>query len=477
MLPLLNSQSSVPLFDQIYTFFKQSIIDGTLVKGSKLTSIRKLSKSLEVSNNTVIAAYQQLIDEGYLINLPRKGIFVADLEPQEIYPVTRSPQINLAQPNSSIPLFEEKPRTTYAYNLNQAAIDQESFPMKDWRKCVNWALDNPCLQYGDYFGDHKLKQAISHYLFHSRGVKSKPEQIIIGSGTISLMSLLATLFKNKTPKKAIQTIAFEEPGYQSSRQVWLDYGYEVLPVKVDSQEGIRLDLLAPMNPELVYLTPSHQYPLGCIMPVANRLQILQWAQEKDCYLIEDDYDSEFRFKGKPIPALQALDTHERVIYSGTFSKAFLPALRMAYLVLPQHLLPYLEDLLHLGQNVSVNMQRAMTIFMKEGFWDRHLRKMRKIYKHKYEHTIRCLEDVFQGKVSLTYHYAGLNVLLKVNTELTEQALINKTKQADIWVMGKSDSWLLPENVPSEPHLFFGFGMLSTDQITQAVQKLYKVWFE
>lgn len=151
MLPLLNSQSSVPLFDQIYTFFKQSIIDGTLVKGSKLTSIRKLSKSLEVSNNTVIAAYQQLIDEGYLINLPRKGIFVADLEPQEIYPVTRSPQINLAQPNSSIPLFEEKPRTTYAYNLNQAAIDQESFPMKDWRKCVNWALDNPCLQYSYNF--------------------------------------------------------------------------------------------------------------------------------------------------------------------------------------------------------------------------------------------------------------------------------------------------------------------------------------
>lgn len=476
MLPLVNPQSSTPLFDQIYSFFKQSIIEGSLTKDARLPSIRKLSQSLEVSNNTVIAAYQQLTDEGYLVNVLRKGLFVANLDTQKIYSAHSAKVVEIP-PVKKPKVLKEKPRADYSLNLNQAAIDEASFPMKEWRKCINWALDKPSLQYGAYFGEPGLKKELANYLFQSRGVKTQPEQIVIGSGTISLMGLVATLFKNKTGNKTPRQIAFEEPGYQSSRQVWIDYDYDILPVEVAPKTGIRLDLLAPLHPDLVYLTPSHQYPLGCIMPVAHRLQILQWANDKDCYLIEDDYDSEFRFRGKPIPALQALDTNERVIYSGTFSKAFLPALRLAYIVLPPHLLPYLENLKHLGQNASNNMQRAMTIFMQEGYWDRHLRKMRKIYKHKYEHTISYFEEVFNNKVALSYHYAGLNVLIKVNTSWSEQELVQKAKQADLWIIGKADSWFLADNVPAAPHLFFGFGMLSIAQITEAIDKLYKAWFD
>ncbi|WP_299463386.1 PLP-dependent aminotransferase family protein [uncultured Microscilla sp.] len=472
MLPLINPQSPTPLFDQIYSFFKQSIIDGSMAKGAKLPSIRQLSRSLGVSNNTVIAAYQQLNDEGYLVNIPRKGLFVANLKTEEVYPKGEPTIVRLTLPQ----VLTDKPRAEYAFNLNQAAIDEASFPMKEWRKCINWALDKPSLQYGGYFGEPTLKKTLATYLFQSRGVKAQPEQIVIGSGTIQLMGLLATLFKNRAKGKGVRQIAFEEPGYQSSRQIWLDYGYQALPIKVNEQTGIRLDLLAPHQPDLVYLTPSHQYPLGCIMPVAHRLQVLQWAQEKHSYLIEDDYDSEFRFKGKPIPALQALDTHERVIYSGTFSKAFLPALRLAYIVLPPHLLLYLQDLQHLGQSASINMQRAMAIFMQEGYWDRHLRKMRKVYRQKYEYTVGYIQEVFQKKITLTYHYAGLNVLMKVHSNNGEQILVDKARQANVWLMGKSDSWLLPSNIPDTPHLSFGFGKLTLEQIKEAVDALYKAWF-
>lgn len=474
MLPLIDTQSITPLFDQIYSFFKQSIIDGSLTKNTRLPSIRQLSQSLGVSNNTVIAAYQQLNDEGYLVNIPRKGLFVANLDTQEVYPRGTN-QLPKTAPLPLPPVLTDKPRIEYTLNLNQAAIDEASFPMKEWRKCVNWALDKPILQYGGYFGEPVLKRQLAHYLFQSRGVKTQPEQIVIGSGTIQLMGLLATLFKNKSNSR--QQIVFEEPGYQSSRQIWLDYGYEVLPVEVNKQTGIRLDQLTKLQPNLVYLTPSHQYPLGCIMPVAQRLQILQWAQEKNNYLIEDDYDSEFRFKGKPIPALQALDNHERVIYSGTFSKAFLPALRLAYIVLPPHLLPHLQHLQHLGQSTSINMQRAMAIFIEEGYWDRHLRKMRKIYRQKYEHTIDYLREVFRDKVTLSNHYAGLNVLMQVHTNDSETTLVTKAKQANVWIVGKSDSWLQPARVPTTPYILFGFGKLSLEQITEAVETLYKAWFD
>jgi len=472
MLPLLNPDSPTPLFDQIYGFFKQSIIDGTLRFNTQLPSIRQLAKSLEVSNNTVIAAYQQLTDEGYLMNVPRKGLFVADLDTQEI-----NPQEKGQETPKFAPPKKEKPRAHYAFNLNQAGIDETNFPIKAWRKCINWALDKPFLQYGAYFGESTLKKALTSYLFKSRGVKTQPEQIVVGAGTIQLMGLLATLFKNRMPEKPVKQVAFEEPGYQASRQVWLDYGYQVIPVKVDPLEGIRLDALEALHPDLVYLTPSHQFPLGGIMPVAHRLQILQWAKERNCYLIEDDYDSEFRFRGKPIPALQALDTHERVIYAGTFSKAFLPSLRLAYLVLPPHLLPYLKDLQHLGQSTSVNMQRAMAIFMEEGYWDKHLRKMRKVYKHKFEQALETIQQIMGNKVAVTTQASGLSVLVKVNTDLSEEILVQKAKEADIWLKGKSDAWFMPENLPPHPHIAFGFGAVPNDQITEVVKKLHQVWFE
>ncbi len=472
MLPLLNPDSSTPLFDQVYRFFKQSIIDGTLEFNTQLPSIRQLAKSLAVSNNTVIMAYQQLTDEGYLINMPRKGLFVANLDTQEINPPEKAPVLPLLAKHQ-----DTKPRAEYAFNLNQAGIDEASFPIKAWRKCINWSLDKPFLQYGAYFGEPSLKKALARYLFQSRGVKTQPEQIVIGAGTIQLMALLATLFKNKMPEKPKKQIAFEEPGYQASRQLWLDYDYQIQPVNVDPLTGIRLNELKSLWPDLIYLTPSHQFPLGGIMPVTHRLQILQWAKERDCYLIEDDYDSEFRFRGKPIPALQALDTHERVIYAGTFSKAFLPSLRLAYLVLPPHLLPHLNALQHLGQSTSVNMQRAMAIFMEEGYWGKHLRKMRKVYKHKFEQTLASLDQIMGDKIEVTTQASGLSVLIKVKTKLSEQILVQRAREADIWLKGKRDTWFMPQNLPPWPHIAFGYGTLPIDQIAKVVKKLHQVWFE
>ncbi len=460
MIPLLDPNSKEPIFAQIYRFFKEAILQNKIQKGTYLPSIRKLARDLGVSNNTIISAYQQLADEGYVQNKDRKGVVVKELD-SGIW------LMKDAREEKIIGKKEESPEILF--DLGSARIDEKAFPMKEWRKVIQMSLDKNQYQYADYFGESSLKNALCKYLYASRGVISTSEQVIIGAGTNFLISFLPLILQRKNLK-----VIFEDPGYDEIRKTLSNAGCFIMPIEVN-EHGIDVGRLQDLEGDLLYLTPSHQYPTGVLMPVQNRIKALQWAEKTDCYIIEDDYDSEFRYKGQPIPALQALDNQERVIYLGTFSKAFMPSLRMAYMVLPKKLLPLLDGLRYMGQTVPYFTQRAMAILLEDGLWEKHLRKMRTIYGRKYYESIEQLKIVFGEKITFRQNDSGLNIMIEIDTESSEEELIKKAFEKGILIKGTSQCRYIENHTNHRPALLFGFGNLEESRILEAMNLLKYVW--
>ncbi|MFZ6009953.1 MAG: PLP-dependent aminotransferase family protein [Bacteroidota bacterium] len=455
MLPAVDKKSGKPLTRQVYEFFQSAIIEGQLSKGDRLPSIRLLAKDLAVSNNTIISAYQQMVDEGYVENHLKKGFYVAALDPS-IVPSVR-PASKKLKP-------ADQPKIKF--DLRHANVDEANFPLKEWRKMQQLALNKFSYQYSDYFGEQSLKEQLCHYLYRSRGVVAEPKQVVIGAGVNTMMNILALLFRD-TRKR----IVVEEPGYYEIRKVFAAADYKLIPTPVNSS-GLRLDKLRSVKTDLVYITPSHQYPTGAIMPVSNRLNLLRWAHDTGTFIIEDDYDSEFRHRGNPIPSLQGMDKGHRVIYVSTFSKALTPALRMAYMVLPLELTDKLNDVTIFSQTVPGFVQRATALFMEHGYWDQHLRKMRKIYQQKYYASLAALEKVFGNSISLTPSHAGLSILFHVENRLSDTMMIQKALRQGILINSDRLSWTAPV---ARPGIFFGFGKLDTEKIEEAVAQLKKSW--
>ena len=318
----LNPKSKTPLYEQIYEFIKEEIQNNVIQSGERLPSTRALSKHLVVSRSTVELAYEQLLSEGYVEAIPCKGYFVAKIE--GIYQLQKRPEIKVEPISSGV--------TEYAYDFTPNGVDLNSFPYNVWRK-----LSKECLiddkaemfRLGNPQGEYGLRNAISSYLHQARGIHCHPDQIIIGAGSDYLLMLLTTVIGNG------HKVALENPTYGQAYRLFERLSYKVCTVDMD-QSGMRIDELEKSGADIAFVMPSHQYPLGCVMPIQRRMELLKWAQEKEeRFIIEDDYDSEFRYKGKPIPALQGYDRSGKVIYIGTFSKSIAPAIRMSYLVLPE----------------------------------------------------------------------------------------------------------------------------------------------
>ncbi|MED3561531.1 PLP-dependent aminotransferase family protein, partial [Bacillus xiapuensis] len=322
--PNLETHCDEPLYFQLYNYIKKEIKTGKLPANTKLPSKRKLSTYLQISQNTIEAAYGQLLAEGYIEAKPRSGYFVCELE-QANFTVKRDVQF-----------IEEKKykEQFFSFDFTYAGVDSGSFPFGLYRKITNEVLrieNKQVLLLGHPQGDFGLRETIAKYLFESRGVHCSPSQIIIGSGTPYLLNLLFKLLKGSK-------FAVENPGYHRGIFIHGQNIEDVEMIPLD-QGGIILSHLEQSRANVVCVTPSHQFPCGMIMPISRRMQLLSWAEkEENRFIIEDDYDSEFRYIGKPIPALQGLDKYEKVIYMSTFSKSLLPSLRVAYIVLPTTLL-------------------------------------------------------------------------------------------------------------------------------------------
>lgn len=455
----LDQNSRVPLYIQLYDFIKKEIQSGRLESNSKLPSKRKLSKHLEISQNTIESAYEQLITEGYIISKPKRGYYVSELQG-----VINISQINDKDDNKKVV------KKKYKYEFFSSRVDLESFPYATWRK-INKDIINEenknLLQIGHSQGDRNLREAISNYLRFSRGVNSSADNIVIGAGTEYLVQVLINILGSD------KSYGMEEPGYYKIRKILNTHKIEANPINIDGQ-GISIENLNNSNVDIIHITPSHQFPTGAIMPISRRMQLLSWANEKsNRYIIEDDYDSEFRFEGKPIPALQSLDTMEKVIYLGTFSKCFAPSIRIGYMVLPNELIKiYRKNFSFLTCTVSRIDQQSLFRFMEDGYFERHLNKMRNIYKKKRELLVALIKKYLKGTEIIGTN-SGLHLLLKVNNGMPEEQLIEKADKKEIKILGLSNSY---SNMKINTSVvFLGYASLTNKEIEEAVILLKEAW--
>ncbi|WP_114167121.1 PLP-dependent aminotransferase family protein [Exiguobacterium sp. TNDT2] len=452
----LEVDSSVPLYEQLYLHIRQAIVDDTLTTGTKLPSKRKLGEFLDVSQTTVELAYAQLLAEGYIESLPRKGFYVL---PQEELYVRRGSSV-----------IEPLPvKKTYEFDLYPSQIDTTAFPFERWRRHLKQVVSeehHDLLSLGSVQGDFVLRQEIATYLYHSRGVHCSPEQIVVGSGTEQLLPQLLELLPDTT------TFGIEDPGYPLTRQLFAHQRRTFIPIPVD-ESGVRVDMVEQASIDALYVTPAHQFPTGTILSVSRRQRLLNWASERQTYVIEDDYDSEFRYSGKPIPSLQSMDQNERVVYLSTFSKSLMPSLRIGYMVLPPPLLNrYRERYRHFTCSVPRFEQHTLAEFMATGDFEKHLNRMRKTYRRKLEIIIAAFKP-YEPIVSITGASAGLHVVLSVQTTKSNEELKRLAEAANIRINAMTDYRI--NSSDTVPQLLFGFAALSEEVLPAAVSALMSCW--
>ena len=459
----LKEDSRFPMYRQIYDHIKNEIQKGKMKAGEKLPSSRILAKNLCISRSTVDMAYDQLLAEGYIESVPCKGYYVCQME--GIYFDRKKkefPEVNSGQKPSD---------TVYRWDFALNGIAPGGFPHNIWRKLSREVLSqegDSLFQLGDPCGEPGIRQAVAEYLHSARGVDCDPGQIIIGAGNDYLLMLLwVILGKNRK-------IAMENPTYLSAYYDFLHMGSHILPVGQDEQ-GIRIEELEKTESDTVYVMPSHQFPMGMVMPLKRRTELLKWAGAREGrYIIEDDYDSEFRYKGQPIPALSGFDQKGCVIYLGTFSKSLAPSVRVSYMVLPRELMNTYLSLEHLfSVTVSRTDQKILELFLREGYYERHLNRMRAVYKNKHYLMVKCLKDM-SHICTFSGENAGVHLLVEFCNGLTEQEAVFRAKESGIKVYGVSE-YRIQKTSKEENMVLLGYATLREEDIEKAMKSLKKIW--
>jgi len=450
------------LYEQIYEHIKHEIREGKLLCGERLPSTRYLAEYLQVSRSTTSFAYEQLVSEGYIESRQGKGYFVCKME--ELYRLE----------NTMADSFTE-PMANQAYegiDFSPTKIDMSHFPFGVWRKINKGILSDERSELflsGNPKGDRSLREAICDYLHASRGVNARPEQIIVGAGNGYLLMLLEKILGRHVP------VAMDGLTYKRAYRILDSFAYPITTLPMDDS-GMVVSALYDTDVRLVYVMPARQYPLGHVMPIGRRSELLKWANEKDGrYLIEDDYDSEFRYKGKPIPSLQALDKTGKVIYLGTFSKSIAPAIRVSYMVLPKELLEEYDNKCYFySATVSRIDQKILEEFIRGGYFERYLNKMRKVYREKHDLLLEVLEP-FSRDFVIGGENAGLHMLLKDKKGRSEAELLERAREKGVSVYGLSETVIAGAELPKEATILLGYGALTEKQILEGIEKLKIAW--
>lgn len=468
MIPLKN-QAGLPFYSQIYSYIKEEIKKGNLKPATRLPSTRLLAEHLKISRSTTQMAYEQLLSEGYIEAIPCKGYFVLKIDG-----LVHTGQEKGEKGASFLGTgtSDTKGDSDWSVDFSPRGIDLCAFPFNTWRKISKSTLvdDNrEMFVAGDPQGESVFREAIRSYLHSARGVNCFAEQIIVGAGSEYLLMLLSQILSDD------RVIAMENPTYKQAYRVFHSLQYQVVPVLMD-QQGLNAELLEQSGADTAYVMPSHQYPTGIVMPVKRRQELLGWAYQKEGrYLIEDDYDSEFRYKGQPIPALQGMDQKDRVIYIGTFSKSIAPAIRVSYMVLPKSLLSvYRERVNFYASTVSRIDQNILYQFMVQGHYERHLNRMRAVYKAKHDVLIAGLKP-FESQFLIRGEYAGLHLLLTDKQNRSEEDLIKRAAKAGVKVYGMSGYFIHEEHNTYPPTVVLGYASLTEEEITKGLILLSKAW--
>lgn len=429
------------LYTQLYENIKRDILSGKLKYKEKLPSKRKLSTHLNLSGTTIEIAYQQLLDEGYIYSVPKVGFFVEDIQTINIAPESKS----------DMPNHHHKQRQL-SLKIEDSHI--KSFPFHKFRKYARDAFEQEqyhLLELGDVQGEEILRNEIRRYLYHSRGVNCENYQIIIGSSTEQLFTLLTKILGNSS-------YILENPGYPLIRKVLQSEHKDYQYIDVD-EEGLIVSSL-PEDIEIVHVTPSHQFPTGVVLSAKRRTELINWSKQKqNRYIIEDDYDSEFRYKGRPLAALQGM-SNDCVIYMSTFSKSIYPSIRCAYLVLPDKLLKLYKAMSKPNNTVPRHIQYMIAAFMKDGEFERNINRMRKEYKKKLELVLQSVRETFKQS-NITGSDAGMHFVLET------KEIINK----DSIAINTIDDYYSGEKTSYKNKYIIGFGSIEDDEISSIIKRL------
>jgi GntR family transcriptional regulator/MocR family aminotransferase len=481
----LDPASGEPLHRQIYAGLRRAILAGTLAPGVRIPSTRALAADLDVSRTTVLLAFEQLLAEGYLVSAPASGTRVADRLPEDLLEVRgagasrggqgppRPARAALSRRGAALagvsrggPKLGAAPR---AFRTGTPALDL--FPQDLWARLVARRarrLGVSLLDYGDPAGYRPLREAIADHVSASRGVRCGPGQVLVVAGTGQAIELAARLLLDPG-----DPVWIEEPAYLGVRSVLTGTGVELVPVPVDG-EGLSVETGIARCPgaRMVYVSPSHQYPLGVCMSLARRLALLRWAAESSAWILEDDYDSEYRYAGRPIPALQGLDTAGRVIYIGTFSKTLAPALRLGFLVVPEELVAPFVAARGAAEQYPPSLEQAVLAdFLAEGHFARHVRRMRGLYQERLECLIEEAARRCGGLMRVTSGGTGLHALGDLAMGLDDQRAAEEAAARGVEVSPLSLYRLDGREEPRRNALLLGFAPVDPPAIRLGMERL------
>lgn len=442
--------SKTPLYVQLYEQIKEEIINNTLKANSKLPSIRLMASDYKISKNTVQTAYNQLYAEGYIDSQEKKGFFVCE----DLYK-------NIVEKKTFLNNQKES-KIIYKYDFYPVRLINKEFPKKQWLKTYNKVLKEQKINFGEYQnsqGIQELRDELKNYLLSSRGVNCTSEQIVICSGFSDAMFIVSTLLKNHT-----KTIALEENTYRVAKKVFSQNGFNLEEISTLNY-GINIKELNQSKAKLLYVTPAHQYLKGFTTPISKRIKLLEWAKKTNSYIIEDDYDSELSYYNKPIPALQGINNNDNTIFFGSLSKAFSPSLRIAYLILPNNLLKdYKKAFDYSFSGVSIDIQKTLANFIKEGDFIKHIRKIRTLNKKRHNILKEELIKSLKNDIQIIREGSGLSILIKPLINIDLLYLQQKANEEKINICIRYDDYLA-----------MGFGGFEDNEIPKAVEAFVKVW--
>lgn len=448
------------LYIHLYKCLKNDILSGVLSPGTKLPSKRNFAKNLAISVITVENAYEQLIAEGYVYSIPKKGFFVVDMENN-----SRVSQVVVRDAQKESKETDEKYIADFTSNVTLS----KHFPFSIWSKLLRDVLSdfqNGIMDSTPSGGTLELRQSIAKHLHEFRGMQVAPSQIIIGAGTENLYSQLVQLLGHD------KCYGVEDPGYIKISKIYKSNAAKCCFIHFD-EDGINIADLEKHNVDVAHISPSHHFPTGVVTPISKRYELLGWASKsKNRYIIEDDYDSEFRLVGKPIPTLQSIDTTEKVIYMNTFTKSLSSTMRISYMVLPKRLVKeYYEKLAFYTCPVTTLTQYSLARFIDQGYFEKHINRMRTFYRKQRDFIVSQIKNSkINDFATISEEDAGLHFILKLNIKCTDQEFIKRMERRKVKISALSEFYHNADS-KSEHCFIINYSSLTTEQITAAVSAI------
>ena len=458
IFPVLDESRREPYYMQLYRHLKMAIIRGDIGEDERLPSLRNLSRSTGLSITTVEKAYDQLLVEGYIYSRSQSGFYASHVASAGAATVPYEnpiPEEKLYSLSEDLPPVPANADASWLY-------DPDCFDFNKWKKCMNRILNehSPALFFeGSPQGESALRHEIARYLYQSRGVSCSPDQIVIGAGTQQITGHLSTILRSLQ----VEHVALEDPGYAPVRNTFRDRGFAITSVEV-AQDGLVLEKLPVNIRAAVYVSPSNHSFTGAVMPIGRRYELIRWAIANDSYIIEDDYDSELRYFGRPIPALKSLTDDDRVIYLGSFSSTLFAAVKISYLVLPPQIAEiFYPQLKGYSQTCSKLEQLTLAMFMETGAYQTHIRKLRKLYAQKLSLVTDLLRSEASDFIRVRSSASGIAVLLEVSSPKPAEQLKKDAESLGI-----------PVSL-NERLLLLYYNQIPSDEISGCLRRLIHLW--